>query len=407
MPYSPEFDTALQGGFALARDLNHAHCHLEHLLLALLDEPRAVETLRACNVDLDKLRKRLIARLDDEPLAQDGTEPEATGMLQRAIHRAGQHVEASGADKITGAHVLVAILAERGDASALLQEQGITRTAALDYVTRSIGEAPPKPPQKAKRVVVSAKGHVDLPWPEAVKELRLDRRLGGRCLWNYYETAEEEIARIESDLTMLRIYDDTPDWRQKAKRRVRRMPYVRYWQDDAVIDGDLDLDAPFDPHLIAGFAIDGNATVSGSITNWEVDTQTAFLSVVGDLACEHFVVGCSDIVVLGNVRASGVIVTTYNHGWLEINGDVHARTFIIDDDRYAVVRGDVHAAGWTSSRNAEVALRSSDWREEVRSEFIHEFFDEDGALRDGNGNVSIVKALIEGRDILKSGPRRR
>lgn len=404
-PYTSTLEAALRTGSQLARDLRHANVGTEHVLLSLLDEPRAAGMLQALKVDRDTLRQRLIACLDEEPLTEDGAKLQPTGTLQRALARAALYVEASGAEEMTSAHVLVAILSERCRAGQLLQEQGMTRAAAIEHVTRSTSEAPPKPDQKPERVVVSAKGYVDLPWPEAVEELRLESRLGGRCLWHYYETAEEEIARIENDPMMRPLHDDTSDWRDKARRRVRRMPYVRYWHGDAVIDGDLDLDATFDPYLIAGFAIDGNATVSGSIQNWEIDTHTSFLSVAGDLACHHCIIGCSDTVVLGNVRASGVIVATYNHGWLEINGDVHAHTLILDDHD-ALIRGDIHAAGWTSS-DRDLALPVSDWRAQVRPEFNDEFFLENGDFRNPNGNVSLVKALIAGRDILKPRSSRR
>ena len=400
IPYAPDLEAALRRSTDFARASSHANAGAEHVLLALLDEPRAAETLRACKVDLDTLRQRLIACLDNQPVAQAGTELQATDTLQRVLSRAALHVEVSGAKEMTGAHVVVAVMAERCRAASFLQEQGAKREDAVAHVTRTT--PPPPPPPAPQRVTVAEKGYVDLPWPEAVQELRLNRRLGERCLWHYYETADEEIARVESDPLLLRIYENTPNWREKARRKVRRMPYVRYWWDDAVIDGDLDLDATFDPHLIAGFAIDGNVTVSGSILNWEIDTHSSFLSVVGNLACEHFIIGCSDITVLGNVNASGIMVATYNHGWLEINGDVHARTFILDDHN-AVLRGDLHALGWTT-RDGDLGLPESDWHDEVRPEFIDEFFAEDGDFKDGNWNISIVKALVAGRDVLK--PRR-
>ena len=263
---------------------------------------------------------------------------------------------------MTGAHVVVAVMAERCRAASFLQEQGAKREDAVAHVTRTT--PPPPPPPAPQRVTVAEKGYVDLPWPEAVQELRLNRRLGGDASITTTSPPTRRSPASRAIPLLLRIYENTPNWREKARRKVRRMPYVRYWWDDAVIDGDLDLDATFDPHLIAGFAIDGNVTVSGSILNWEIDTHSSFLSVVGNLACEHFIIGCSDITVLGNVNASGSMVATYNHGWLEINGDVHARTFILDGHN-AVLRGDLHAPGWTT-RDGDLGLPESDWHDEVR-----------------------------------------
>jgi hypothetical protein len=325
--------------------------------------------------------------------------------MQRLLARAALNVEASGAIEMTGAHVILAALGERCRAADFLQEQGVTRSDAVEYVRRTIIPPPLPAPEALQRVTVPEKGYVDLPFPEAVRELELERRLGGRCLWDYYETADDQIARIENTDWLLDIYADKPDWREKLRRERRPVPYVRYWQNDAMIDGDLDLDAMFDPYWIAGFAVDGNATVSGSITNWEIDIHTSFLSVAGNLACEHVVAGCSDIVVRGDVRASGVIVATYNHGWLEIGGDVHARTLILDDHD-AMIRGKIHAPGW-GSRDYSLPLPVSEWRDEVRAEFIDEFFDADGDLRCGNGNAALVEALVAGRDILKKRRRRR
>jgi hypothetical protein len=402
---SPDLEAALRRAAGFAREVSHAQVGTEHVLLALLDEPCAAEMLRALQVDPDTLRRRLAECLDDEPLATEGAELQPTDTMQRVLARAALNVEASGAIEMTGAHVILAALGERCRAADFLQEQGVTRSDAVEYVRRTIIPPPLPAPEALQRVTVPEKGYVDLPFPEAVRELELERRLGGRCLWDYYETADDQIARIENTDWLLDIYADKPDWREKLRRERRPVPYVRYWQNDAVIDGDLDLDAMFDPYWIAGFAVDGNATVSGSITNWEIDIHTSFLSVVGNLACEHVVAGCSDIVVRGDVRASGVIVATYNHGWLEIGGDVHARTLILDDHD-AMIRGKIHAQGW-ASRDYSLPLPVSEWRDEVRPEFIDEFFDADGDLRCGNGNAALVEALVAGRDILKKRRRRR
>jgi hypothetical protein len=404
-PYAQDLEAALRRAAGFAREVSHAQVGTEHVLLALLDEPCAAAMLRALQVDRDTLRRNLAACLDDEPLATEGAELQSTDTLQRVLARAALNVQASGAIEMTGAHAILAIVGERCRAAGFLQEQGVARDDAVAYVRRTIIPPPPPAPETLQRVAVPEKGYVDLPFPEAVRELDLERRLGGRCLWNYYETADAEIARIESDSGLLSIYDDKPDWRDKVRRRHRPVPYVRYWSGDAVIDGDLDLDTMFDPYSIAGFAVDGNASMSGSVTNWEIDTHTSFLSVAGHLTCTHVIAGSSDIVVHGDVRASGVIVATYSRGWLEIGGDVHARALILDE-HHAEIRGKIHAPGW-ASRDDSLPLPVSEWRDEVRPEFFDEFFDADGDLRCGNGNAALVEALVAGRDILKRRRRRR
>lgn len=149
MPYSADLHAALHRNIEIADEFGHAHAGSVHLLLALLDDRDAVETLRACNVNLDTLRTQLVTCLREEPPAEDPAQTTAagetasrvTGTLLRVIARAGVHVQVSGAEKMTGAHVLVAMFSERCRASQLLQGQDMTRADALEHVSRSTGKA--------------------------------------------------------------------------------------------------------------------------------------------------------------------------------------------------------------------------------------------------------------------------
>ncbi len=169
-----------------------------------------------------------------------------------------------------------------------------------------------------------------------------------------------------------------------------------------MIAGDLDMDALPGQGDIAGIVVDGDLELNGSILNWEIDTNAEFLWVRGNLHCENIVLGCMDLVVSGNVTASNLIVATYNHGHLHIEGDVYAKTVIIDDDGSSTIAGKVFAHGWNASLNADVKLRRSGWIDEVKPEFRNEFFDREGYVKCGNGNVDLVKALLAGRNILRS-----
>src|SRR5919205_51297 len=117
---------------------------LEHLLLALIDDQDAAAVMRACNVDLDKLRRSLIAYLESEleNLVADGNEDsKPTAGFQRVIQRAVIHVQSSGREEVTGANVLVAIFAEReSHAAYFLQEQDMTRYDAVNYISHGIAK---------------------------------------------------------------------------------------------------------------------------------------------------------------------------------------------------------------------------------------------------------------------------
>lgn len=125
------------------------------------------------------------------------------------------------------------------------------------------------------------------------------------------------------------------------------------------------------------------------------------LAVGRDLKCKNLVAGSADIRVRGDLTADGVIVATYNHGYMEISGNVVAKYLIIDDHTTIVGRN-VKAAGWKEAANAIVELPDSDWLSEIRPEFRDEFFDKEGGMRCGNGNVELVQALLAGRDILRA-----
>src|SRR5512133_1235926 len=119
---------------------------LEQSLLALIDDQDASTVMRACNVDLDKLRRSLSSYLESEleNLITDGAEDsKPTAGFQRVIQRAVIHVQSSGREEVTGANVLVAIFAEReSHAAYFLQEQDMTRYDAVNYISHGIAKRP-------------------------------------------------------------------------------------------------------------------------------------------------------------------------------------------------------------------------------------------------------------------------
>ncbi len=111
--FSRNLEQSLHRALALANERHHEYATLEHLLLALIDDQDAAAVMRACNVDLDKLRRSLTAYLESEleNLVSDGNDDsKPTAGFQRVIQRAVIHVQSSGREEVTGANVLVAIL---------------------------------------------------------------------------------------------------------------------------------------------------------------------------------------------------------------------------------------------------------------------------------------------------------
>ncbi|MDR6950905.1 ATP-dependent Clp protease ATP-binding subunit ClpA [Ancylobacter sp. 3268] len=142
--FSRSLEQSLHRALALANERHHEYATLEHLLLSLVDDQDAAAVMRACNVDLEKLRRNLVEYIDTEldNLVQDGGEDsKPTAGFQRVIQRAVIHVQSSGREEVTGANVLVAVFAEReSHAAYFLQEQDMTRYDAVNYISHGIAK---------------------------------------------------------------------------------------------------------------------------------------------------------------------------------------------------------------------------------------------------------------------------
>jgi ATP-dependent Clp protease ATP-binding subunit ClpA len=144
--FSRSLEQSLHRALALANERHHEYATLEHLLLSLLEDQDAAAVMRACNVDLDKLKRNLVDYIDGEldNLVMDTDEDsKPTAGFQRVIQRAVIHVQSSGREEVTGANVLVAIFAEReSHAAYFLQEQDMTRYDAVNYISHGIAKRP-------------------------------------------------------------------------------------------------------------------------------------------------------------------------------------------------------------------------------------------------------------------------
>ncbi len=145
--FSTTLEHAIHTALAHANARRHELATLEHLLLALIEEPDAAKVMQACNVDLDVLRQTLNTFIDDDlsTLETDveGNEAVPTAAFQRVIQRAAIHVQSSGRNEVTGANVLVAIFAEReSNAAYFLQEQDMTRYDAVNFIAHGVAKNP-------------------------------------------------------------------------------------------------------------------------------------------------------------------------------------------------------------------------------------------------------------------------
>ena len=167
--FSSTLEQAIHGALALANARRHELATLEHLLLALIDEPDAARVMRACSVDLDELRKTLTDFIDDDLSTLvtnvEGSEAVPTAAFQRVIQRAAIHVQSSGRTEVTGANVLVAIFAEReSNAAYFLQEQDMTRYDAVNFIAHGVAK---DPSFGEARPVQGAEEHHETPKAEA------------------------------------------------------------------------------------------------------------------------------------------------------------------------------------------------------------------------------------------------
>src|SRR5947208_5181624 len=149
-----ELEVSLHMAFVEARQQRHEFITVEHLLMALLDNPSAAEVLRACSANNDDLRKSLAAFIKENTPTVGGSDEvdtQPTLGFQRVIQRAIMHVQSTGSGKkeVTGANVLVAIFGEK-DSHAVyyLHQQGVTRLDVVNFIAHGIKKS--DPPESAK-----------------------------------------------------------------------------------------------------------------------------------------------------------------------------------------------------------------------------------------------------------------
>ncbi|MEX1147090.1 MAG: AAA family ATPase, partial [Sphingomonadales bacterium] len=171
--FSPNLERTLHRALAEANERGHEFATLEHLLCGLLDDHDALAVLKACNVNMDKLREQIVEYLDNElsnlVTSDANMDASPTAGFQRVIQRSILHVQSSGRDEVTGANVLVALFSEReSHAVYFLQQQDMTRLDAVSYISHGVAKAPGHGPGhgETRRVSGAEAGAQDKPEKE-------------------------------------------------------------------------------------------------------------------------------------------------------------------------------------------------------------------------------------------------
>lgn len=141
-----DLELTLNLAFRFARERRHEYMTVEHLLLALLDNPAAGDALKSCGANIDRLRTELSTFIDSTtPLIPDGDldrDTQPTLGFQRVLQRAVFHVQSSGKAEVTGANVLVAIFSEQeSQAVYLLKKIDISRLDIVNYISHGVIKA--------------------------------------------------------------------------------------------------------------------------------------------------------------------------------------------------------------------------------------------------------------------------
>jgi len=146
-----ELEVSLHMAFMEARQKRHEFITVEHLLLAMLDNPSAAEVLRACAANVEELRKLLTDFINEHTPVVSGEDVDTQPTLgfQRVIQRAILHVQSSGKKEVTGANVLVAIFGEKDShAVYFLHQKGVTRLDVVNFISQGITKVPQTAPAK-------------------------------------------------------------------------------------------------------------------------------------------------------------------------------------------------------------------------------------------------------------------
>jgi uncharacterized protein (TIGR00369 family) len=187
-----ELEVSLHKAFMDARQKRHEFITVEHLLLALLDNPSASEVLRARATSIEELRKLLTEFINEHTpiVAGDEVDTQPTLGFQRVIQRAILHVQTSGKQEVRGAHVLVAIFGEKDSHAAyFLHENGVTRLDVVNYMSHGISKVEVGGEQEQVQAGATTSFDIHVPFVEHLG-LKLLEKGDGRALIRFEPASE-------------------------------------------------------------------------------------------------------------------------------------------------------------------------------------------------------------------------
>lgn len=140
-----DLEISLNLAFRQAKESRHEFMTVEHLLLALLDNPSAIDVLGACGADMSIIRANLLEFIQETtpiiPLDEEERETQPTLGFQRVLQRAVFHVQSSGKNEVSGSNVLVAIFSEQeSQAAYILKKSGVSRLDIVNYISHGIAK---------------------------------------------------------------------------------------------------------------------------------------------------------------------------------------------------------------------------------------------------------------------------
>ena len=160
-----ELEQTLNDAFRRAREQRHEFMTVEHLLLALLDNPSATKVLRSCGANLNTLHTELTRFIEENsPILEldDERETQPTLGFQRVLQRAVFHVQSSGKKEVNGANVLVAIFGEReSHAAYFLSQQNIARLDVVNYIAHGVAKIPEEEQDDSADIEADDESHGD------------------------------------------------------------------------------------------------------------------------------------------------------------------------------------------------------------------------------------------------------
>ena len=143
--FSKELEISISEAYQEARGLRHEFLNIEHLLLALLENPSAASVLSACGADMDDLAREIRNVLEETvPVLgdEDERDTQPTISFQRVLQRAMYHIQSSGKTEVLGSNVLVALFNEKDSYAAyLLNKHEISRLDVVNYISHGMAPA--------------------------------------------------------------------------------------------------------------------------------------------------------------------------------------------------------------------------------------------------------------------------